>query len=316
MIQAKDLVKVYGKKIAVNHVSFSVSKGEIIGFLGENGAGKSTTMRLLTGFISPTSGSVKICGKDMEEEPEQAKRYIGYLPEEPPLYLDMTAGEQLEFVCRVRGIKKKEIPLEIKRVCGLTQLDGIEKRMLCNVSKGFRQRLGLAQALIASPDVLLLDEPMVGLDPSQVIQMRNLIASLAKEHTIFFSSHMLSEVSAVCSRVMVIHEGRLVADGTPEKLCINMNQEKHFFVRICGKRQDIERAIFSVTSLTEIKYAGEKESGSHDYLITAKEGMECRLELFYALSKENCPILFLQEKTASLEDLFLHITKIKEGRDV
>jgi ABC-2 type transport system ATP-binding protein len=222
MIEIRNLVKYYGDILAVNDVTFTVQKGEILGFLGPNGAGKTTTMNILTGFLSATSGTVTINGYDILENPQMAKRCIGYLPENPPLYLDMTVIEFLKFVSELKGVVKEDRIKQLAEIMKLVRITDVANRLIKNLSKGYRQRVGIAQALVGNPEVLVLDEPTVGLDPKQIIEIRNLIKELGKRHTVILSSHILPEVQAVCERVVIINKGKIAAEDTPEGLSRKM----------------------------------------------------------------------------------------------
>ena len=233
MIEVKNLTKRYGNNVALDHVSFTVEDGTILGFLGPNGAGKSTTMNIVTGYLSATEGTVTISGHDILDEPNEARRLIGYLPELPPLYLDMTVKEYLDFMY---DLKKVKLPREkhIREICALTKIQNVYKRLIGNLSKGYRQRVGIAQALLGNPPVLILDEPTVGLDPKQIIEIRNLIKNLGRNHTIILSSHILSEVQAVCERVIIINSGKLVADGATDRLAHDLSTDHRIVWRIAG----------------------------------------------------------------------------------
>lgn len=242
MIEVKDLVKRYGKHVAMDHLSFRVKKGQIYGFLGPNGAGKTTTMNMLTGYLAASEGQIVINGHDVSEEPMEARRCIGYLPEIPPLYLDMTPLEYLEFAAELKGISKDKRGAEIDKVMGQTQIREMQDRLIRHLSKGYRQRVGLAQALLGDPEVLILDEPMVGLDPKQIIEIRELIRSLGKKHTVILSSHILSEITSICDHVMIISHGKLVASDTPENLGHYMKNSDMMELQIHGSREACEKA--------------------------------------------------------------------------
>ena len=242
MIEVKNLTKQYGSNLALNHISFSLEEGTILGFLGPNGAGKSTTMNIITGYISPTEGSITVDGFDTLENPLEAKKRIGYLPEIPPLYTDMTVKEYLNFMYDLKKVKlpRKE---HIEEICSLVKIDDVYHRLIANLSKGYRQRVGIAQALLGNPPVLILDEPTVGLDPKQIIEIRNLIKGLGRKHTVILSSHILSEVQAVCERVIVINRGSIVADGTPDSLAHSLSNENRLLLRLEGEEEPIKYAL-------------------------------------------------------------------------
>ncbi len=313
MIQVKNLVKRYGEKEALKGISFSVQPGEIVGLLGLNGAGKSTTMNILTGYISASDGSVTIDGHDIVKDPAACKKQIGYLPEQFSFYPDMRVNEYLAFVCDLKGYTadKAKCKAHLAEICahvGITQITG---RMIRNLSKGYRQRVGFAQALVGSPNVLILDEPTVGLDPSQIIEIRQLIKDSGKESTVIVSSHILSEIQAICSRVIVIHEGRIIADDTPDQLMQNIQTNHRLAIRVKGTQKEIEAALCNVSKVRSIKPLPQRELGTQDLLVEGKPGADIRADVFFALAKANLPLLHTYGGELSLEDVFLHLT----GRD-
>ncbi len=312
MIEVSNLAKHYGDKAALDGISFTVSEGEILGFLGPNGAGKSTTMNILTGYLSSTEGTAKVGGYDVLENPIEAKRMIGYLPENPPLYMDMTVKDYLGFMF---DLKKVKLPREdhIKEVCGLVKIEHVANRLIKNLSKGYKQRVGLAQALLGNPKVLILDEPTVGLDPKQIIDIRNLIKSLGKKHTIILSSHILPEVQAICTRVVVINSGKIVADDTAENLSKSLSTDHRFTVRIAGPETDVYRLLSTIPMMKEVTTLGEKEPGTFDFIIESKPDTDCRREMFKRLAERNFPILGLRSNELTLEDIFLQLTESKRG---
>lgn len=307
MIEVKNLSKRYGNHLAVKDVSFSIKEGEIVGFLGPNGAGKSTIMNILTGYISLTGGSVSIGGYDVLENPEQAKRCIGYLPEQPPLYQDMTVREYLNFIYDLKSVKFPRKP-HIDEICRLVHIDHVEKRLIKNLSKGYRQRVGIAQALVGNPDVLILDEPTVGLDPKQIIEIRKLIAGLGKHHTIILSSHILSEIQAVCKRILIINNGEIVADDTATNLSHNLSENHAIHLRAQGPESEIKKLIASVKGVSSITSLGSIESGSFDYEIEPVPGFDVRKDVFSRLSDRKWTILELSSRELSLEQIFLRLT--------
>lgn len=309
MIQVASLVKKYGPHTAVNQLSFTVEKGQIYGFLGPNGAGKSTTMNIMTGYIAANSGTVKINGYDILKEPEKAKQSIGYLPEIPPLYTDMTVREYLLFVAELKKVPKKERNDHVDEIVEKIQLGEVEKRLIRNISKGYKQRVGLAQALIGDPEVLILDEPMVGLDPKQIIEMRDLIKSLAKEHTIILSSHILSEVSAVCDHIMIISEGRLAASGSPQELQEMMHVKAEIEVVVLGTKELAEETLQNMNGIGSYGIDEAEEEGSVRIRVETAGDKDMRKELSIALSKKNMPILSMNRIEKSLEDIFLELTE-------
>jgi ABC-2 type transport system ATP-binding protein len=307
MIEVKNLTKQYGIKKAVDDISFTVNDGEILGFLGPNGAGKSTTMNMLTGYISSTSGQALINGVDILDDPMKAKKDIGYLPELPPLYLDMTVKEYLNFVY---DLKKCKLPRKahLEDVCGLVKITDVYDRIIRNLSKGYRQRVGLAQALIGNPPILILDEPTVGLDPKQIIEIRTLIKKLGKKHTVILSSHILSEIQAVCDHVVIINKGKIAADDTTENLTHNISTDTRLIARIDGSRDEILKVIKSIPGVISVLADMEREPGIYDYEIEVKEGCDIRRELFKRIVARNWVILGLKSMEMSLEDIFLKIT--------
>ncbi len=307
MIEVKDLTKVYGNKHAVDGISFTVNEGEILGFLGPNGAGKSTTMNILTGYISSTSGTAKVAGFDILEDPIEAKKHIGYLPEHPPLYLDMTVQAYLEFCYH---LKKARQPMKahLDDICARVRITDVRNRIIKNLSKGYRQRVGLAQALIGNPEVLILDEPTVGLDPKQIIEIRNLIKTLGKRHTVILSSHILPEVQAVCDRVIVINKGKIVADDTEENLSHNLSNDFRYIARIEGPEDEVTKILTSISGMKEVDSYGQKENGVFEYSLEAEPGTDIRRELFNRLADRNYPLLGLKTTELTLEDIFLRLT--------
>lgn len=306
MIEVKDLVKSYGGHMAVDHLSFSVEQGRILGFLGPNGAGKSTTMNIMTGYISATEGDVSINGHDILEEPEEAKKAIGYLPELPPLYVDMTVDEYLKFVADIKGVKRGDREAAASRAKNLTKIMDVSGRLIKHLSKGYRQRVGLAQALIGDPKVLILDEPMVGLDPQQIIEMRDLIKNLSKNHAIILSSHILSEISAVCDEVMIINKGKLVVADTPDNLAKHMESQGMVHLEIKGGRRSVVSALEAVEGVTKVDVESEKNGVVKLTVYCGEEDL--REAIFYALADARCPIYNMHISDRTLEDIFLELT--------
>lgn len=306
MIEVQDLTKRYGSKVAVDDISFTVNEGEILGFLGPNGAGKSTTMNILTGYLSSDIGSVKIGDADILDDPMEAKKKIGYLPENPPLYLDMTVKEYLDFVY---DLKKVKIPRKrhINEICELVKITDVYNRIIKNLSKGYKQRVGLAQALIGNPNVLILDEPTVGLDPKQIIEIRNLIKKLGKKHTVILSSHILPEIQAVCDRVIIINRGKIVADDTAENLSANMSDDHHHLVTIEGPENEVYKTLSTIPGMKEVTTLGNRGNGMFEYSLEAKEGADIRRELFKRMAGRNWPIMALKSTELTLEDIFLKL---------
>jgi ABC-2 type transport system ATP-binding protein len=308
LIEVDNVTKRFGQRLAVDRVNFKVDKGEILGFLGPNGAGKSTTMNIITGYLSASEGSVKVGGHDILEEPAAVKRQIGYMPEQPPLYLEMTVKDYLAFVCDIKGVDAKKKRADIDRAMRLLMITDVSGRLIKNLSKGYRQRVGVAQALIGSPEVLILDEPTIGLDPQQIIETRNLIRELGKEHTIVISSHILPEIAAVCTRVVIINKGRIVASDTPENLSRGMIGENRLTLRVAGLEKDILAAVRKVDHVVKAEAIGSREAGTLDVLVEGKKEHDIRKQVFYALSKADLPILSMLTMDLSLEDIFLNLT--------
>lgn len=307
MIEVAQLTKQYGNKRGITDISFKINEGEIVGFLGPNGAGKSTTMNIITGYLSASSGTVKIGGIDILEDPIAAKKHIGYLPEHPPLYLDMTVREYLDFIYELKDVSSNNRQSHIGDICGLTGIENVYGRVIKNLSKGYRQRVGLAQALIGDPDVLILDEPTVGLDPKQIIEIRNVIKELGKKRTIILSTHILPEVSVVCERVLVINNGVIVADNTPEGLSSSVTSDRKYAMRIAGPKDPVLRMLRAHDGVKFADFTNEGEPGAADFLVEADPNVDIRKSLFNALARESWPILMLKPLGASLEDIFLEL---------
>ena len=306
MIEVKNLSKSYGNKLAVNDISFSVGEGEILGFLGPNGAGKSTTMNILTGYLSSSGGEAVINGADILEDPAAAKRSIGYLPELPPLYLDMTVTEYLNFVY---DLKKCKLPRRshLAEICSLVKITDVSRRVIRNLSKGYRQRVGLAQALVGNPKVLILDEPTVGLDPKQIIEIRTLIKRLGKNHTVILSSHILSEVQAVCDRIVVIDKGRLVANDTAENLSRSLSADHKLLVQIEGPVKEVQQQLKAIPDMVEV-HLNRTFDGVSEFELNAKDGADVRREVFKRMAARSYPILLMRSSELTLEEIFLKLT--------
>ncbi|MBO5369170.1 MAG: ATP-binding cassette domain-containing protein [Clostridia bacterium] len=311
MIEIKNLTKKYGTKTVLDDISFTVKSGEILGFLGPNGAGKSTTMNIITGYISSTSGSVSIDGIDIMDNPREYKSKIGYLPELPPLYMDMTVMEYLEFVCGIKSADISCIPEILKEV----KIEHVSHRLIKNLSKGYRQRVGIAQALVGNPELLILDEPTVGLDPMQIIDIRNVISQLGKKKTLFISSHILSEISAVCDRVLIINKGKIVAEDTPDNLSALVSGKNKYVVRIEGEKENIEKLLSSMDDIDKFEYKGSDEENSFDYIVYARSGSDIRKKLFNLIASNNMAILMFKSFDVSLEDIFITLTGDEKGAD-
>lgn len=311
MIEVKNLVKKYGDHLAVDNLSFTVEKGQILGFLGPNGAGKSTTMNIITGYISATEGSVIIDGHDIFDEPEEAKKRIGYLPELPPLYQDMTVREYLNFVADLKMVKRSEKARMITKIMGMAKITDVSERLIKQLSKGYKQRVGLAQAMVGFPDVLILDEPTVGLDPMQIIEIRDLIKKLSQEHTIILSSHILSEVSAICDTVMIINKGKLIVSDTPDNLSKHIGGSNGLHLEVKGSRDKIKEALSNIEEITRLDIETKAKDGILKLTAYCSEESDIREAVFYALSDARCPIMNMQSSNMSLEDIFLEVTQTK-----
>ncbi len=307
MIEVRNLTKHYGDKIAVNDISFTVEDGEILGFLGPNGAGKSTTMNMLTGYISSTSGTALINGIDILDDPIKAKANIGYLPEIPPLYIDMTVKSYLNFIF---DLKKCKLPRKanLSDICELCKVTDVKDRIIKHLSKGYKQRVGLAQALIGNPPVLVLDEPTVGLDPKQIIEIRNLIKKLGRTHTVILSSHILSEIQAVCDRVIIINKGEIAADDTADNLSKKISADHRLIVRTEGKKDEILYELRKIPGIKYVRADMEREPGVYEYEMEAEEGTDLRREVNKVVQEHGWAILLMKSSELTLEDIFLKIT--------
>jgi len=306
LIEVKNLVKKYGDHTAVDHLSFTVEKGQIYGFLGPNGAGKSTTMNIMTGYLGATDGEVLINGHDILKEPEAAKKSIGYLPELPPLYMDMTVMEYLKFSAELKKIKKEDREAEIEKALKLVKLADVQDRLIKNLSKGYKQRVGLAQAILGFPEIIILDEPTVGLDPKQIIEIRELIRELAKEHTVILSSHILAEIREVCDYIMIISKGKLVASDTPEHLEELMNGSDTIHIETRAEKETVREILSGLKDIEDVTYTQENEILKAE--VKTKERKDIREVIFSAFAEAKCPLLTLQKTTVSLEEVFLELT--------
>ena len=312
MIEIKNIVKKYGNLYAVKDISFSIGTGEIVGFLGPNGAGKSTTMNILTGYLSATSGSAEISGIDILENPIAAKRNIGFLPELPPLYLDMTVKEYLNFVYDLKHCtldRKKHLA----EICEVVKIGNVYNRIIGHLSKGYRQRVGIAQALVGNPPVLIFDEPTVGLDPRQIIEIRNLISSLGRKHTVILSTHILSEVQAVCDRIIVINKGELVADHKTADLGTLMGGARKLSAKIAGDMDEVLSVVRCVDGVKSVKFESASDNGCNNYIIEQRSA-NIEKQLFYALSRANLPLCGLSDVQMSLEDVFIALIENKANQ--
>ena len=317
MIEVRDLVKRYGRHLAVDHLSFTVPDGQIFGFLGPNGAGKSTTMNLMTGYLGPTEGEILVDGHSVTQEPEKAKQAIGYLPEQPPLYLDMTAEEYLEFAARLKKVPKGDRGEQTARVMELTGITGVRGRLLRNLSKGYRQRVGLAQALLGFPKVLILDEPTVGLDPQQIIEIRTLIRDLARQHTVILSSHILSEVQEVCDHLLIIHHGKKVAAGEPAELERSLSGNPALEIVVRGEGEAVQSQLALLSGITSLTQHDCPEANCCAFRLESTPDQDLREAVFQTCARQGLPLLELRRDTLTLEDIFLKLTSndVEEERD-
>ncbi len=315
MIEVSGLSKKYGNHLAVDNVSFSIQKGEIVGFLGPNGAGKSTIMNIMTGYLSLTEGSVSIDGFDIVDQPEQAKRRIGYLPELPPLYMDMTVREYLNFMYDLKKVKFPKKP-HIDEILKLVRIEDVQKRIIRNLSKGYRQRVGIAQALIGNPDLLILDEPTVGLDPKQIKEIRNLIVRLGKNHTVILSSHILSEIQEICKRVIIINRGVIVADDTQDNLSKTLSTDHTINLRAMGREEELYKILATVPGIKSLTSLGTKEAGSCDFVIEPNPGVDLRRSISERLFERKKTILSLSSNEMTLEQIFLRLTEAADNKAI
>lgn len=308
MIHVENLTKRYGQQRAVQGLSFTVKDGEILGFLGPNGAGKSTTMNIITGYLSSSEGSVVVNGFDILENPESAKRQIGYMPEVPPLYVDMTVSEYLQFSASLKGVPRKGRNAEVQRTMELVKIGDVSNRIIKNLSKGYRQRVGFAQAMISDPPILILDEPTIGLDPQQINDFRNLLKSMGGSHTIILSSHILSEVSAVCERVLIFNRGRIVASDTPENLARGVSNRNVVLMRVKGKKTEVQKAMEQCHGILRYSILESIEAETTEMSVEGAKDSDIRVELFKTMCKANLAILLMKSADTTLEEAFLSIT--------
>lgn len=315
MIEIQNLTKKYGQIVAVNNISFNVNKGEILGFLGPNGAGKSTTMNIITGYLPSTAGTVKVDGYDIMTHPAEVKKRIGYLPEAPPLYRDMTVTEYLKFVSNLNNVPKKNQKGQMADIMELVGLTDHRKRLIDNLSKGYRQRVGLAQALIGNPEVLILDEPTVGLDPKQIIEIRRVIKALSQERTIILSSHILPEVSAICERVVIINKGNIAAEDTPERLSQGLDKALKLSLTIMGPKDKVIEAVKKINGIHYMETVGKSGEKAYKYILEGKsEKNDIREKLFYAMAENGWPVLEMKPSVMTLEDIFISV--VTKGQEV
>jgi ABC-2 type transport system ATP-binding protein len=313
VIEVQNLTKYYGDLRAVDEISFTVERGEVLGFLGPNAAGKTTTMRVITGYLPATSGSVSVAGFDVFKNDLEVKRQIGYLPENPPLYLDMRVVDYLRFVAVIKGVDRREVNTEVKRVAEKLALSEVLENPIAQLSKGFRQRVGLAQALLNNPPVLILDEPTIGLDPKQIIEVRELIKSFGQDHTVILSTHILPEVSMTCNRVIIINEGRLVAVDTPENLTARLKGSESILLEVEGPSEEVIQTIRQIPRVRSVSSAPIKKSNVSRYTVEAEVGTDVRKEIAAAIVRHNWGLLELKTESLSLEKIFLQLTTREEG---
>lgn len=307
MIKVENVTKKYGEFIAVNNISFTIEDGEIVGFLGPNGAGKSSTMNMITGCIEPTKGEIEVNGYDISIEPKKAKREIGYMPETTPLYGDMTPREFISYMAELKGVSKKERKEEVQRILKEVNIEDVQNKLIRNLSRGYRQRVSLAGALVGNPKVLILDEPTVGLDPKQVIQIRNLIKTLGKDHTIILSSHILSEVSQVCEKVIIINKGNLIAVDTPENLEGTVKEANALLVTVEDPENKIDETVKTMKNIKAIKLVKELPDGTKQYSISSKDNNDIRKDIFGAFAKNGITIFELKKSETTLEEAFINL---------
>ena len=308
MIEVKNVTKQYGKHIAANNVSFKVNKGEILGLLGPNGAGKTTTMNIITGYLSATHGVVSVAGYDVLEEPEKVKENIGYLPESPPVYPEMTVFRYLDFACRIKKVPKEDRKENISKALDRIKITDVKNRMIGNLSRGYQQRVALAQALVANPPIIILDEPTLGLDPKQIIECRNLIKTLGKEHTVILSSHILPEVTAVCDRVVIIHRGNIVAIDTIDSLSNRLQGAFALNIRIAGSDPSSVDILKELPKVAKVEILGIREPGTLDIHVEAEGDSDIRLPVSTALCNARLPVLMMKSVDLTLEEIFIQLT--------
>ena len=307
MVEVSNIVKSFGAKLAVDDISFTVGDGEILGFLGPNGAGKSTTLNIMTGYLSANSGTVKIGGIDILEKPDEAKKQIGFLPEQPPLYPDMTVEEYLGFVYELKNCKYNR-KKHLEEICQVTKLSDVRGRVIKNLSKGYKQRVGIAQALVGNPKVLIFDEPTVGLDPKQIIEVRNLIRTLGREHTVILSTHILSEVQAVCDRIVIINDGKILCDKPTDSVSSAINKNSRYKLKICGPQREVMAALRETDGVEHVEVTSEREKDSCTYIVESSGAVDVRKTVFYKMSENGWAIVGMAPEGLSLEEVFMKLT--------
>lgn len=308
MIEVNNLVKRYGNRNVVDHLSFTIEQGQIVGFLGPNGAGKSTTMNIITGYIAATEGSVKVNGYDIYDDPEKVKECIGYLPEQPPLYPDMKVREYLDFVADLKKVKRDEREKKIRKVMMRTRIKDVSERLIKHLSKGYKQRVGLAGAMLGDPKILILDEPTVGLDPKQINEIRDLIRELSKNHTILLSSHIMQEVSAVCNQIMIINQGKLILSDKPENIPSHIAQTNDLTLKVKGNRDLVKSLVDQLDNVEFSKVLNTSDEGIYQVEISSRVESDIREQVFYKFADAKCPILEMNNQIPTLEEVFLRLT--------
>ena len=314
MVKVEHLVKRYGQNYALNDISFEIGEGEIVGLLGPNGAGKSTTMNILTGFLSSTSGTAKIGGIDILEDPISAKRMIGFLPEQPPLYQDMTVFEYLNFVFDLKGCEFDRAK-HLQEIMEVVKLSEVKSRLIRNLSKGYKQRVGIAEALVGDPKIIVFDEPTVGLDPKQILEVRNLIRTLSKHHTVILSTHILAEVQAVCERVIIINQGKIIADEKTSELTRVIEEGFHYQIKICGPQREVLAAVEKVRGVKSVTATGERDSDAYAYVVESDKGIDVRKPLFSLCASRSWPIIGLNPVGTDLESIFIRLVDRANGAE-
>lgn len=316
MIEVKNVTKKYGNTTAVENISFDVKDGEVVGFLGPNGAGKSTTMNMITGFIEATEGQIVVNGYDISKKPRKAKRQIGYMPENTPLYYELTVKEFITYMAELKFVKRQDRKAEVEKVIKETGLEDVKRKLIRNLSRGYKQRVSLAGALVGNPDVIILDEPTVGLDPKQITEIRSLIKELGKDHTVILSTHILSEVSQICEKVVIINKGKIIAIDTPENLEKKTKEKNGISITVEDPKNNMEKIKSKIADIEQIEMIKDNQDGTKQFMITAKADVDLRKKLFEVLPKEEITIFELKKTETTLEDAFIKLIDTKkEGKN-
>ena len=315
MIEVKNITKKYGNNTAVDNITFEVKDGEVVGFLGPNGAGKSTTMNMITGFIEPTQGKIIVNGNDISKKPKKAKRQIGYMPENVPLYYELKVKEFVTYMAELKFVKRKDRKEEVQRVLKETGLEEVQKKLIRNLSRGYKQRVSMAGALVGNPDVIILDEPTVGLDPKQITEIRNLIKELGKKHTVILSTHILSEVSQICERVVIINKGKIIAVDTPENLEKMTKEKNGICITVEDPKNNMRNLKDKIPQIEKIDMIKDNEDGTKQFVITSSEGIDLRKKMFDILPKEDITIFELKKTETTLEDAFIKLIDTKKEEE-